>query len=123
MAPRCRSEYFLRSKKLSKRNTRNAHDWRKAKTLRLGARRRRHKRRGAEICPRRYRAKFATDEFDTIAVPGLEDLSLREPRVVPQRGCAIHRHTGNGSRRIRQARTSRNMRFSAIQETLCKTAS
>jgi hypothetical protein len=31
----------------------------------------------------RYRAKFATDEFDTIAVPGLEDLSLREPRVVP----------------------------------------
>jgi alkyldihydroxyacetonephosphate synthase len=31
----------------------------------------------------RYRAKFATDEFDTIAVPGLEHLSLREPRVVP----------------------------------------
>src|SRR5713101_5481641 len=30
-----------------------------------------------------YRAKFATDEFDTIAVPGLEDLSLQEPRVVP----------------------------------------
>src|ERR1700738_3008608 len=39
MARRCRSEYFLRSKKLSKRNRRNAHDWRKAKTLRLGARR------------------------------------------------------------------------------------
>ena len=31
----------------------------------------------------RYRVKFATDEFDTIAVPGLDDLSLREPRVVP----------------------------------------
>jgi alkyldihydroxyacetonephosphate synthase len=31
----------------------------------------------------RYRAKFATDEFDTIAVPGLDDLSLREPRVAP----------------------------------------
>ena len=31
----------------------------------------------------RYRAKFATDEFDTIVVPGLEDLSLREPRVLP----------------------------------------
>ena len=30
----------------------------------------------------RYRAKFATDEFDTIVVPGLDDLSLREPRVV-----------------------------------------
>ena len=29
------------------------------------------------------RVKFATDEFDTIAVPGLDDLSLREPRVVP----------------------------------------
>ena len=29
----------------------------------------------------RYRAKFATDAFDTIAVPGLDDLSLREPRV------------------------------------------
>ena len=28
----------------------------------------------------RYRAKFATDEFDTIVVPGLKDLSLREPR-------------------------------------------
>ena len=31
----------------------------------------------------RYRAKFATGEFDTIAVPGLDDLSLREPRVAP----------------------------------------
>jgi hypothetical protein len=31
----------------------------------------------------RYRVKFATDEFDTIAVPGLDDLSLREPRVAP----------------------------------------
>jgi alkyldihydroxyacetonephosphate synthase len=31
----------------------------------------------------RYRAKFATDDFDTIAVPGLDDLSLREPRVAP----------------------------------------
>ena len=31
----------------------------------------------------RYHAKFATDEFDTIAVPELNDLSLREPRVVP----------------------------------------
>ena len=31
----------------------------------------------------RYRAKFATDEFDTIVVPGLDDLSLREPRVMP----------------------------------------
>ena len=31
----------------------------------------------------RYRAKFATDEFDTIVVPGLDDLSLREPRVAP----------------------------------------
>ena len=31
----------------------------------------------------RYHAKFATDEFDTIVVPALEDLSLREPRVVP----------------------------------------
>jgi alkyldihydroxyacetonephosphate synthase len=31
----------------------------------------------------RYQAKFATDEFDTIAVPGLDDLSLRKPRVAP----------------------------------------
>jgi len=31
----------------------------------------------------RYRAKFVTDEFDTIAVPGVDDLSLREPRVAP----------------------------------------
>src|SRR5438046_7659270 len=31
----------------------------------------------------RYRAKFATDEFETIVVPGLDDLSLREPRVAP----------------------------------------
>jgi hypothetical protein len=31
----------------------------------------------------RYRAKFATDEFDTIVVPGLDDLSLREPRMAP----------------------------------------
>ena len=31
----------------------------------------------------RYHAKFATDEFHTIAVPDLKDLSLREPRVVP----------------------------------------
>ena len=31
----------------------------------------------------RYHAKFATDEFETIAVPELNDLSLREPRVVP----------------------------------------
>src|SRR3982074_1279665 len=31
----------------------------------------------------RYQAKFAPDEFDTIAVPGLDDLSLRKPRVAP----------------------------------------
>jgi alkyldihydroxyacetonephosphate synthase len=31
----------------------------------------------------RYLAKFATDEFDTIAVRGLDDLSLRKPRVAP----------------------------------------
>ena len=31
----------------------------------------------------RYRAKFATDEFDTIVVPGLDDLSLREPEAPP----------------------------------------
>ncbi len=31
----------------------------------------------------RYRAKFARDAFDTIAVPRLEDLSLRAPRVAP----------------------------------------
>ena len=31
----------------------------------------------------RYRANFAADEFDMIAVPGLDDLSLREPRVAP----------------------------------------
>jgi alkyldihydroxyacetonephosphate synthase len=31
----------------------------------------------------RYRAKFATDEFETLVIPGLEDLSLREPRVLP----------------------------------------
>jgi alkyldihydroxyacetonephosphate synthase len=31
----------------------------------------------------RYHAKFGTDEFDAIAVPRLEDLSLRAPRVVP----------------------------------------
>src|ERR1700720_1613546 len=36
----------------SKPNTRNAHDWRKAETLRLGARRRRHERGGAEVCAR-----------------------------------------------------------------------
>src|ERR1700747_2949171 len=31
----------------------------------------------------RYRQKFARDTFDTIAVPRLEDLSLRQPRVTP----------------------------------------
>jgi alkyldihydroxyacetonephosphate synthase len=31
----------------------------------------------------RYHAKFAIDEFDTIPVPRLEDLALREPRVTP----------------------------------------
>jgi alkyldihydroxyacetonephosphate synthase len=31
----------------------------------------------------RYHAKFATSEFETIPVPSLDDLSLREPRVVP----------------------------------------
>ncbi|OKO83137.1 FAD-binding oxidoreductase [Bradyrhizobium sp. NAS96.2] len=31
----------------------------------------------------RYHAKFAAREFDTVTVPGLEELSLREPRVVP----------------------------------------
>src|SRR6516225_2657910 len=31
----------------------------------------------------RYRAKFARDAFDTIAVPRLEDLALRAPRVAP----------------------------------------
>ena len=31
----------------------------------------------------RYRAKFATDTFDTTAVPRLEDLALRPPRVTP----------------------------------------
>ena len=31
----------------------------------------------------RYHAKFATAEFDTVAVPALENLSLREARVVP----------------------------------------
>ena len=31
----------------------------------------------------RYHAKFTIGEFDTVAVPALEDLTLREPRVVP----------------------------------------
>ena len=31
----------------------------------------------------RYRAKFARDKFETIAVPRLEDLSLRAPRITP----------------------------------------
>src|SRR5947208_4325604 len=31
----------------------------------------------------RYRAKFGTDTFDTTAVPRLEDLALRAPRVTP----------------------------------------
>src|SRR5437764_4858755 len=31
----------------------------------------------------RYRARFATDTFDTMAVPRLEDLALRTPRVTP----------------------------------------
>jgi alkyldihydroxyacetonephosphate synthase len=31
----------------------------------------------------RYQAKFATDAFDTIAVPGLDDLGLPKPRVAP----------------------------------------
>lgn len=31
----------------------------------------------------RYRAKFPRDAFDTIAVPRLEDLELRAPRLVP----------------------------------------
>jgi alkyldihydroxyacetonephosphate synthase len=31
----------------------------------------------------RYHAKFGTGEFDTVAVPALEHLALREPRVVP----------------------------------------
>jgi alkyldihydroxyacetonephosphate synthase len=31
----------------------------------------------------RYRAKFARDTFETIAVPHLDDLALRAPRVAP----------------------------------------
>ena len=31
----------------------------------------------------RYRAKFSRDKFETIAVPRLEDLSLRAPRITP----------------------------------------
>jgi alkyldihydroxyacetonephosphate synthase len=31
----------------------------------------------------RYRAKFARDDFDTIAVPRLEDIVLRAPRIAP----------------------------------------
>jgi alkyldihydroxyacetonephosphate synthase len=31
----------------------------------------------------RYHAKFAVGEFDTVAVPSLEDLPLRPPRVAP----------------------------------------
>src|SRR5450631_1151430 len=31
----------------------------------------------------RYRAKFARDKFETIAVPRLDDLSLRAPRLTP----------------------------------------
>ena len=31
----------------------------------------------------RYRAKFSRDRFETIAVPRLEDLALRAPRVTP----------------------------------------
>lgn len=31
----------------------------------------------------RYRAKFARDDFDTIAIPSLEELSLKAPRLTP----------------------------------------
>src|SRR5216684_6821067 len=31
----------------------------------------------------RYRAKFSRDRFETIAVPRLEDLALRAPRITP----------------------------------------
>ena len=31
----------------------------------------------------RYRAKFARDAFDTIAIPDLDHLTLRAPRVAP----------------------------------------
>ena len=31
----------------------------------------------------RYHMKFGTDEFDAVAVPDLEELTLREPRVLP----------------------------------------
>jgi len=31
----------------------------------------------------RYRQKFARDNFDTIAVPRLDDLTLRAPRATP----------------------------------------
>ena len=51
----------------------------------------------------RYRAKFATDEFDTIAVPGLEDLSLREPRVVPPASLAPFCTTERYDREIGRA--------------------
>src|SRR3977135_1573907 len=83
MARRCGSEYFLRSEN-SRNKTRG--------TLMTGVRLKHYGwgREGEGMSAEerrfvlgRYRAKFATDEFDTIAVPGLEDLCLREPRVVP----------------------------------------
>ena len=52
----------------------------------------------------RYRAKFATDEFDTIAVPGLDDLSLREPRVAPPASLAPFCTTDRYDRAAHEAR-------------------
>ena len=36
----------------------------------------------------RYHMKFGTDEFDAVAVPDLEELTLREPRVLPSASLA-----------------------------------
>ena len=44
----------------------------------------------------RYRAKFSRDRFETIAVPRLEDLGLRAPRITPPAAlaefCSIDRY-------------------------------
>ncbi len=60
----------------------------------------------------RYRVKFATDEFDTIAVPGLDDLSLREPRVAPPASLAPLLH----DRPLRSRRTHLRQVLSGLRQ-------
>ena len=51
----------------------------------------------------RYRAKFSRDSFETLAVPRLEEIALRAPRVPPSRWmwCCLHPSVcSHSSRRV-----------------------